>query len=382
MFVPDRAAWSLPWRRRYLSSAEFVARVCGPLADYDLKSLVVAGGAVCGALTGYASKDLDLFPLCSTDEELKKQIHAIGAHLALKAGEKNVQIFRTQRAITFKVNGGREYQVVLRRYRNVEEVLYSFDLGSAAVALDRCTARGGRVVFSMTGKFAYEHRLNILDLDVHRGSYERRVVKYWCRGFGLALTEKDPSFLAGLSPQGAFLADGRLFVKRQPDDSWLFMNTKKRVVDAEEVDLYCGYTYDPLELLVHNKKMARLKQYGRMCAISDYVPGIDLTAISVSFDALVETVIRVGNTYVGADDRRRILEFISATVFAGLEGKPESDIRARLRECADLWNKKLIKPDMLPFVYTRQPIGTIRDGMTADTWYRTSAGPETEPRKS
>ena len=91
----------------------------------------------------------------------------------------------------------RVVQVILRRYSTLAEVLHGFDLGACAVAWD-----GARVSLTALGRLAARWRVNVVNLAVRRGSYERRLVRYWERGFAVALPDFDP---ATLPPQDRYL---------------------------------------------------------------------------------------------------------------------------------------------------------------------------------
>lgn len=170
------------------SDAEFRARLFAhlpALEGFDLKKhgLFLAGGCPAALLRRREAKpffdDADFFLVGHPgDAERRAAIGALGAHLAC-AGR--VDVLRTPTSLSF-IQAGAKFQVVLRGYATPAEVLHGFDLGSCSVGFD-----GDRVWLSELGVIAAELGLNVVCLDGYRPSYDRRVVKYFHRGYALAL---------------------------------------------------------------------------------------------------------------------------------------------------------------------------------------------------
>lgn len=190
----------LRWCRRGVSFAvsdeafrcRFVAQFPW-LEDFDLGAhgLLVAGGAASALLlrpeAGGAFDDVDLFLYGHADDGARlAAINSFAAHLSARAGA-GVAVRRTTTSISFRAPPGPTFQVVLRGYSTVAEVLHGFDLGSCAVGFD-----GRRVWLTELGRVAAERGVNILCLDGRRASYERRLVKYMRRGFDLVLPRLRP----------------------------------------------------------------------------------------------------------------------------------------------------------------------------------------------
>ena len=89
----------------------------------------------------------------------------------------------------------RKFQVVLRAYRSLSAMLHSFDVPACAVAF-----MGGSAHMTALAAYAHAHMVNIVDLATRSPSFERRLVKYFGRGYALQL---------GL-PQGALERDAPL----------------------------------------------------------------------------------------------------------------------------------------------------------------------------
>lgn len=86
--------------------------------------------------------------------------------------------------------GDQKYQIILRIYGSISEILHGFDLGSSSIGFD-----GEKVYFTELGKFAYKYGCNILDPSKRSTSYEHRLKKYFERGFDIVLPDLDISKL-------------------------------------------------------------------------------------------------------------------------------------------------------------------------------------------
>lgn len=181
--------------------------------DWKAAGLSPAGGSVGAvALNDFARSghrwvpgehfdDVDVFLVGHTPASALAAIDRLGRHLAEKAGP--IDVYRTERCITFalgRVAAGNEptedqaavravfppVQVVLRLYSTHSEVIHGFDLGPSAMLWD-----GDSMWLTALGRLAFEHRIMVLNLPARRLSHERRIEKYFCRGFALALPNLD-----------------------------------------------------------------------------------------------------------------------------------------------------------------------------------------------
>jgi hypothetical protein len=272
--------------------------------DFQRHGLRLAGGAVSGILMNspdlsrfYSSySDFDLF-IVGREVDARASIEALGAHLHQRWG--CVEVYRTQNCVTFRSTTPRELrtggpsgpwtvlyrhdivQVILRRYSTDAEVLHGFDMGSSAAMWD-----GSRVTLTALGKLAAEHGVNVLNLAARRGSYERRLARYFVRGYSLVLPDLDLDQLAEnggrlpylyvepltAQPPGAnHLGSLRLWATRPGlgDTGW-----------AEGEDEDSDYSpsqiaYGNLVLLAErNIHAADRKEGGHLCAYSVYQPGV------------------------------------------------------------------------------------------------------------
>jgi hypothetical protein len=158
------------------------------LDGFDMKGLVIAGGAVCSALykndESWKPKDVDVFLVGLSKEEAIQKIEDLAVHLHSRTTTHSPLIVqRSPRTLSFgPLRGTPCLQIILRLFSTISEVLHCFDLGASAVADD-----GKQLYFTTLGKVAHERRLNVLDLTRRQISYEYRICKYLTRGFRFAL---------------------------------------------------------------------------------------------------------------------------------------------------------------------------------------------------
>ena len=192
-----RAADSPEFRSRLHLAAPYIT-------GFDLRAhgLCLAGGAASAVLMnspelltqGCLFHDLDFFAVGhKSDDDARNAIKALGRHLAEQWGAGRTIVNRTQGCITFTRRRGADVQetdvivqVILRRYSTKGEVIHGFDLGSSAVLWD-----GEHVITTALGKLAFENGANVLNLQARRNSYEKRLARYFNRGFDLVLPRLD-----------------------------------------------------------------------------------------------------------------------------------------------------------------------------------------------
>lgn len=191
------------------SDAEFhhrLATVDPLIAGLPLKELglVLAGGSVSAHLMRVQNKDphyrdYDDYDFFLVGHNAKSALLTVSKlHEILAAGEttkrpgKPPMVFRTPGCITYVSERlGLKVQVVLRLYRSVAEVVNGFDLGSSAMAWD-----GAKLHFTRAGLVAANHGANVVQPIARRASFERRLIKYFYRGFDVVLPGLNPQALA------------------------------------------------------------------------------------------------------------------------------------------------------------------------------------------
>jgi hypothetical protein len=237
------------------------------LAKFDLlkHGLVLAGGAVCATVMRacYPSRsDLDLFLVGhATDSSAEVAISALQGHLCDAWGAE-ARVHRTKGCITF--TGGWDeidrplhlpIQVILRKYATIADVLYDFDLGSSAMAWD-----GKRVHMSSLGLIAANCGANVLDLSIRRSSYERRLSRYFERGFDIVLPALDvprfcerPYALPFLCVNGFMVVDDELWASAtETDRSGDITGMPSNRPDVYYSPYYAPDQYDPEAVLRMN----------------------------------------------------------------------------------------------------------------------------------
>jgi len=100
--------------------------------------------------------------------------------------EHKMEFLRNKNGIT--ING--HLQIIFRLYKTKSEILHGFDLGSSAVGFD-----GQNVYMTSLGKFSYEYRCNIIDTTRRSTTYEKRLEKYFNRGFDIIFPNLDITIL-------------------------------------------------------------------------------------------------------------------------------------------------------------------------------------------
>jgi hypothetical protein len=95
-----------------------------------------------------------------------------------------------------------KYQIMLRTYKTVAEILHGFDVGSCCVAFD-----GQTTWLTALGAYSQWSRTNIVVPAYRSPSYESRLGKYFRRGYALALPDLDP---AAVVPGAELVLGGRL----------------------------------------------------------------------------------------------------------------------------------------------------------------------------
>lgn len=130
------------------------------------------------------SNDIDLFITSEDPDSIKKSIMYVYEKMN-KFGL--VHILRTKQAITFSVDKSfiPPIQIILRAYDSLEHVLLGFDIDSCCIGFD------GKLICSQRFLRAIKYGYNLVDTTRLSTTYELRLMKYYVRGFDIAMT--DPS---------------------------------------------------------------------------------------------------------------------------------------------------------------------------------------------
>lgn len=146
----------------------------------NMNNVCVAGGALCAAAKDDSSKDIDLFFYELSAEQILEKVDDIYDSLNEYY---EVTRYDNRQVVTFVLSNGKYIQCILRSYRNMAEIIYGFDIGACQLLYD------GNVIWTTpAGRIAYETGYNIIDVEVRRHTYEKRLVKYFVKyGFGIIM---------------------------------------------------------------------------------------------------------------------------------------------------------------------------------------------------
>ncbi|KAL0229587.1 hypothetical protein GEMRC1_014204 [Eukaryota sp. GEM-RC1] len=115
------------------------------------------------------------------NEDFQQKYHGSNDHFTLP----RIGLLRTKNSITINVEQ-MTIQIILRLYSSPSEVLHGFDLGSSAVGYD-----GSQVWLTSLGMLSYSSMINVVDTTRRSTTYERRLRKYFDRGFMIVLPHLD-----------------------------------------------------------------------------------------------------------------------------------------------------------------------------------------------
>lgn len=320
------------------------------LANFDLHAhgLRLAGGSVSAMLMrsvedlekdGESFHDFDLFLVGhDSDAAAQEAVRALGKHLNQQWGG-SMEAYRTQNCITFyardpqypvqppasgedhdedagvHIDHGSRFgsllvQVILRRYSTEGEVIHGFDMGSSAAMWD-----GRRVVLTGLGKIAAQHGANILNLPARRPSYERRLARYFMRGFDLVLPCLSDHALVALEGRLPYLYASGLkcgncacsltataLTATRPGCNNFGHRTGGSLLEAPEASETATSDYAPGTISYGNLRAIVSRnvralggdqvRVGSLCARAAYHEGVDIFAIEPLIDLeIVESIV-------------------------------------------------------------------------------------------
>jgi len=159
--------------------------------NFNFDNIIIAGGSISNILTqNFIIKDIDIFIYGLTKEQAKeKLLYIIDILKPTKIIIKDNYIDIYVENIKYELVS---IQIILKLYKSINEILYTFDLGSSAVGFD-----GKRLYFTSMSKFTYETMCNIVSENHISLSYEFRLLKYLRNGFNIILPKLDKSKIKG-----------------------------------------------------------------------------------------------------------------------------------------------------------------------------------------
>ena len=173
--------------------------------------VVIAGGAVVGALTGCTSSDVDLFlvgaPAGDEEQILSKIYHVVMRACEERRGaEARLLVTRSPAAVTLFKHHGAPIQIILSTYSTLEDLLVGFDVDCAACAF---VLRTDSFVCSPRARRALEYRVNLMQSERNSAAYAHRLEKYASRCFAVGLPGLDASLLAQELLSGVYIRTKR-----------------------------------------------------------------------------------------------------------------------------------------------------------------------------
>ena len=172
----------------------------------NMDNILIAGGAICNAITNTPKRDLDIFIYGVDEYGANQTTFRILDHLSKFEldGKCKFKFIKTANALTIEIDqennsyyGNYSYyrriftiQIIFRLYKTKSEILHSFDIGSACIGFD-----GIDILFTTLSKFSYEYNCNIVDNTRRSTTYEKRLLKYFKRGFKIIMPNFDINIL-------------------------------------------------------------------------------------------------------------------------------------------------------------------------------------------
>lgn len=193
----------------------------------DLKhigGIVIAGGAITGALTNTSAGDADLFLIGQPSTAMhtfNKIFDVIRSRQQEKTGQSTkLLVSRSRAALTIyrfqsKRLVGPPIQVIINTYESIASLLLGFDIDCCCCAFD---VDSDTVWCSPRAIRAIEYGTNLIHSRYNHGAYCRRLEKYARRGFRVAFPGLESNHLSHKIKNGRFIyvADYDLLVTVGP----------------------------------------------------------------------------------------------------------------------------------------------------------------------
>jgi len=158
-------------------------------------NVVIAGGAAARPLYVVNKNiytDIDIFIYGIFDEQLFwKKVNEISEIILLTDKDCSITHKIKQGIIIIGITSPHnsfliEYQIILRMYHTMSSIIHSFDIPSCCVLYD------GNIAYTTSlGLYAHLNQVNIVNTMYRSTSFERRLIKYFERGFALELVGYD-----------------------------------------------------------------------------------------------------------------------------------------------------------------------------------------------
>lgn len=229
----------------------------------NMTNVLIAGGAICNAITDNRKTDLDIFIYGVDEYGANQTMFRILDHLSKLSEGYKFKFIKIVNALTIHIDikkgscyNGKEYsyfdreytlQIIFRLYKTKSEILHSFDMGSACVGFD-----GTDILFTTLSKFSYEYGCNIVDNTRRSTTYERRLVKYFRRGFKIIMPLFDINVL---NIHKKYIILPRLLITAfNWDKNCIYVNPWK----IQAIDNTSGADYDTIDIEFINENISNI----------------------------------------------------------------------------------------------------------------------------
>ncbi len=159
------------------------------LKNIDFDNVLIAGGCISNLVIGLAMMrtDIDFFIYGLTEEEASKKVIKLVFTILNIDGVELKAYIKHRYNLSIVISYPKKYSVfklqfIFRLYKTKSAILHGFDIGSSAIGFD-----GKEIYLTSLSKFSFENMMNIVDTTRRSTTYERRLVKYFKRGFGIIL---------------------------------------------------------------------------------------------------------------------------------------------------------------------------------------------------
>lgn len=255
------------------------------LCNLDYSCLFIAGGFVSCILCDRPVNDIDMFIYGIEEADANNLVHDTVNEIinCMQKINRNqtYEIINSENCVSINICGIK-IQIIFRLYSSKSEILHGFDVGSCAIGYD-----GTKVYVTSLGKFAYELGFNIIDLTRRSTTYEKRLIKYLERGFGIIMCDFDMTKLntAYQNHNMELLIDmpylkfavGRVYhndlcftkscTKLSNLSDYCDINIRKKIKIDDQLNISC----DTFMNSSHNKYNADLTNYNHILDTVDHI---------------------------------------------------------------------------------------------------------------
>lgn len=196
------------------------------LQSMNMRNMLIAGGSITSILGGHNVKDLDIFFYGISVDEAETRMHELISEICNHFIDRPRQFVKNRFTVTLRIDNI-EFQFILRCYSCISEILHAFDIGSSAIGFD-----GQQLYTTAIGHFSLTTKTNIIDLKKRSATYEKRLIKYFDRGFSIILPNLDLSKLNGVT----VVLLGKLRFEIKSIDQWKINVRYCREYNGSDID--------------------------------------------------------------------------------------------------------------------------------------------------